>query len=79
MRGGKQKPSAQSLPQGKGILPIDLITVGEVAEMLRISCRSVERLVQRRELGCYHLPLRTGLRFSKREVIDWIATRRLGR
>ncbi len=55
--------------------PTDLITVTETARLLRLSRRSIERLVSRGVLPFYALPVRGGLRFDRVAVLQWLASR----
>ena len=54
-----------------------LLTVSDVARMIRCSRKTVERLVARGELSFYELPLRRGaLRFAELDICRWLADRR---
>ena len=58
-------------------LPTDLLTVSDVARLLRCSRKTVERLVARGELPFYELPLRrAALRFAERDISEWLSSRR---
>lgn len=61
-------------PAGRGSVrgPIDLMTVSEAARRLRVSRRTVERMVARGVLPFYDLPVRGGLRFSRREIEEFL-------
>ena len=54
-----------------------LLTVSDVARMIRCSRKTVERLVARGELPFYEFPLRRGaLRFAELDIRRWLADRR---
>jgi excisionase family DNA binding protein len=55
--------------------PGDLITVTEAAKRLRLSRRTVERMVARGDLPFYELPIRGGLRFDINALEAWLARR----
>lgn len=56
--------------------PGDLMTVAETARLLRLSRRSIERLLARGALPFYELPLaRGGLRFSRTEIAAFLESR----
>ena len=55
--------------------PNDLITVTETARLLRLSRRSIERLVSRGALPFYALPVKGGLRFDRVAIQQWLASR----
>ena len=55
--------------------PTDLLTVSEAARLLRVSRRTVERLVGRGALPFYELPVRGGLRFDRTGLNEWLARR----
>jgi len=71
-----QKKSADA-KQAHCAMPIkNLLTVAEVATFLRVSRRTVERLVGRGLLPFIALPLRRGgLRFRQSEVEKFLADR----
>ena len=61
----------------KGRSPPLLLTVSDVARMIRCSRKTVERLVARGELPFYEFPLRRGaLRFAEFDILRWLADRR---
>lgn len=66
-----ERPTPGSPPAGPD--PADLITVSEAAKLLRLSRRTVERLVGRGVLPFYTLPIRGGLRFARADVLGWLA------
>ena len=68
--------AVRALPGLQGV-PLELLTVSEAARLLRVSRRTVERLVARGTLPCYDLPVRGGLRFSEAELADWLNQRHL--
>ncbi|NQT12676.1 MAG: helix-turn-helix domain-containing protein [Planctomycetes bacterium] len=53
-----------------------ILTITDVATMLRISRKSVLRLISRGLPG-YELPLRGGWRFRRHEILDWMEARRM--
>jgi len=54
----------------------DLLTVAEVAALLRVSRRTVERMVSRGDLPFLALPLRRGgLRFRRDEIEKFLTAR----
>lgn len=53
-----------------------ILTVADVAALLRISRKSVLRLVSKGLRG-YELPLRGGWRFRRQEILDWMDARRM--
>jgi excisionase family DNA binding protein len=53
-----------------------VLTVADVAILLRISRKSVLRLISKGLPG-YELPLRGGWRFRRQEVLDWMEARRM--
>lgn len=53
-----------------------ILTVADVATLLRISRKSVLRLISKGLPG-YELPLRGGWRFRRQEVLDWMEARRM--
>ncbi|NLS90988.1 MAG: helix-turn-helix domain-containing protein [Planctomycetaceae bacterium] len=53
----------------------DLLTVTEAARRLRVSRRTVERMVARGVLPFYELPIRGGLRFSAAEIEAFLESR----
>ncbi len=55
-----------------------MLTTREAADLLRVSRRTVERMAARGELGCFELPIRGGLRFSKGEVVAWLEAKYRG-
>ena len=55
--------------------PVDLLTVTEAARQLRVSRRTVERMVARGQLPFYELPIRGGLRFSRAEIEAFVESR----
>lgn len=57
------------------VSPHDLLTVSEAARRLRVSRRTVERMVARGELPFYELPIRGGLRFSAAEIEAFLESR----
>ena len=65
--------------KAKGRSPPVLLTVSDVARMIRCSRKTVERLVARGELPFYDLPLRRGaLRFAELDIRRWLTDRRHG-
>ena len=52
-----------------------MMTVSEAARQLRVSRRTVERMVARGVLPFYDLPVRGGLRFSRREIEAFLESR----
>lgn len=58
-------------------LPGDLLTVSDVAALLRVSRKTVTRLIERGLPG-YLLPVRGGWRFKPQEVLNWLETQKLG-
>jgi excisionase family DNA binding protein len=55
-RAGRNRPKP-TRPEDQ---PGELITVTEAAKILRLSRRTIERLVARGALPCYELPIRGG-------------------
>ncbi|MHC4398746.1 MAG: helix-turn-helix domain-containing protein [Planctomycetota bacterium] len=53
-----------------------ILTVADVAALLRISRKSVLRLISKGLPG-YELPLRGGWRFRRQEVLDWMEARKM--
>lgn len=53
-----------------------ILTVADVATLLRISRKSVLRLISNGLPG-YELPLRGGWRFRRQEIIDWMEARKM--
>ncbi len=51
--------------------PLDLLTIGEVADMLRVSTVTVRRIVSSRALRFYKLK-RGGLRFDRSDVDAYV-------
>jgi excisionase family DNA binding protein len=55
------------------VLNSDLLTVGEVAALLKLPVSWVYERTRRRGLECIpHFKLGKYLRFSEREVLDWV-------
>jgi len=55
------------------VLNSDLLTVGEVADLLKLPVSWVYERTRRRGLECIpHFKLGKYLRFSEREVLDWL-------
>jgi len=54
-------------PDG-GTRSVDPLTVTEAGRLLRVSRRTIERMVARGLLPFYELPVRGGLRFSREEL-----------
>ena len=53
-----------------------ILTVADVAALLRLSRKSVLRLVSKGLPG-YELPLRGGWRFRRQEILDWMEDRKM--
>jgi len=53
--------------------PDDLLRASEVAEMLRISVRHLQRLAEKHVLDPIHLPSTRGIRYRRRDVEAFIA------
>jgi excisionase family DNA binding protein len=74
-----RNPRKDMPPAGRpAAAPADLITVSEAAKLLRVSRRTVERLVARGALPFYELPVRGGLRFDRAMLHAWLARRHRG-
>ncbi|GAF86895.1 unnamed protein product [marine sediment metagenome] len=58
-----------------GTDPVDLITVTEAGKMLRVSRRTIERMIARGILPFYELPVRGGIRFSRTEIEAFLDAR----
>ena len=70
---GENPGGPNSLDQTRAFLP-QLITLVEVADVLRVSPKTVRRLVARRAIPC----VRIGglLRFDHRDLAHWISARK---
>ena len=66
---------SEKAPPRSVAYPTDLITVSEAAKLLRLSRRTVERLVGRGVIPFYELPIRGALRFDRHALHDWLAQR----
>jgi excisionase family DNA binding protein len=74
-RSNRNPQPNQRKPKGRS--PPVLLTVSDVARMIRCSRKTVERLVARGELSFYELPLRRGaLRFAERDICEWLTSHR---
>ncbi len=63
--------------KSRGRSPPTILTVSDVARLIRCSRKTVERLVARGELPFYELPLRRGaLRFAERDICEWLTSHR---
>jgi excisionase family DNA binding protein len=67
---------AQDPPEKKRTVEESFLTVRDVARLLRMSKRWVHERTRRREIPCYRFG--TALRFSRTEILDWIARWREG-
>lgn len=65
--GGPRKESGELKP---------LLTLPEVAELLRLSSRTIRRLVARQRIPCVRLGRQ--LRFVPGDVLRWLAARKEG-
>lgn len=53
-------------------MEIRYLTVGEAAERLAVSNKTIRRLIERGELDAIQLPLRGGLRVSEQALRDFV-------
>ena len=68
--------AAPSAGSGCIRLPGDLLTVSDVAALLRVSRKTVTRLIERGLPG-YLLPVRGGWRFRRQEILEWLEQQKL--
>lgn len=71
----RARQNQQKQPPRSDCPPGRLITVSEAAKLLRLSRRTIERLVGRGDLPFFELPIRGGLRFDIKELEAWLAQR----
>lgn len=64
---------------GETIAEESLLVIEDVASILRLSVRSVYKLVEHRQLTCIHVgPKGRGLRFTVRDVREFVERRSTG-
>jgi excisionase family DNA binding protein len=70
-------PFAQDTPEKKRTVEESLLTVRDVARLLKMSERWVHERTRRREIPCYRFG--TALRFDRSEILSWMDQWREGR
>ena len=72
----RRETTPKGRPRAPGTIALqDLVTVSGAARLLGVSRRTIERLVSRGQLPFYNLPIRGGLRFERRQLLDWLEQR----